>query len=333
MEPILRVEGLKTYFYTEAGVVKAVDDVSFNVYPSSVHALVGESGSGKTVTAQSILRIVPKPGRTVGGKILFDGTNLLELNEKAMGSIRGKRISLIQQDPTATLDPMFTIQDQLVEAVMVTTDLDREQAKKRARKLLEDVKIPGPDNVLKSYPHQLSGGMRQRVAIARALAGNPKVLIADEPTTALDVTIQAQILDLMRNLRDEYGLSIILITHDLGIVAQVADQVTVMYAGKVCESGAVEEIFYSPLHPYTQALLLSVPRVDRKVRLRAIPGNIPDLVSPPSGCRFHPRCPYAVDICSQEEPHLDKCASRLDHGFGDRHVYCHRFRQLKLEVK
>ena len=332
MEPTLQVESLRTYFYTEAGVVKAVDDVSFSVRPSTIHALVGESGSGKTVTAQSILRIVPKPGRIVGGRIVFEGRNLLDLDERQMRMVRGRRISLIQQDPTATLDPMFTIQDQLVEAIMVTTELDREQAKKKARKLLEDVKIPGPENVLKSYPHQLSGGMRQRVAIARALAGNPKVLIADEPTTALDVTIQAQILELMRSLRDEYGLSIILITHDLGIVAQVADEVTVMYAGKVCESGSVDDIFHSPLHPYTQALLLSVPRVDKRVRLRAIPGNIPDLVQPPQGCRFHPRCPYAVERCSQEEPGLEKVGSQADHTLPSRSVYCHRFREIKLEV-
>jgi len=332
LEPTLQVESLRTYFYTEAGVVKAVDDVSFSVRPSTIHALVGESGSGKTVTAQSILRIVPKPGRIVGGRIVFEGRNLLDLDERQMRMVRGRRISLIQQDPTATLDPMFTIQDQLVEAIMVTTELDREQAKKKARKLLEDVKIPGPENVLKSYPHQLSGGMRQRVAIARALAGNPKVLIADEPTTALDVTIQAQILELMRSLRDEYGLSIILITHDLGIVAQVADEVTVMYAGKVCESGSVDDIFHSPLHPYTQALLLSVPRVDKRVRLRAIPGNIPDLVQPPQGCRFHPRCPYAVERCSQEEPGLEKVGSQADHTLPSRSVYCHRFREIKLEV-
>ena len=326
------MESLRTYFYTEAGVVKAVDDVSFSVRPSTIHALVGESGSGKTVTAQSILRIVPKPGRIVGGRIVFEGRNLLDLDERQMRMVRGRRISLIQQDPTATLDPMFTIQDQLVEAIMVTTELDREQAKKKARKLLEDVKIPGPENVLKSYPHQLSGGMRQRVAIARALAGNPKVLIADEPTTALDVTIQAQILELMRSLRDEYGLSIILITHDLGIVAQVADEVTVMYAGKVCESGSVDDIFHSPLHPYTQALLLSVPRVDKRIKLRAIPGNIPDLVQPPQGCRFHPRCPYAVERCSQEEPGLEKVGSQADHTLPSRSVYCHRFREIKLEV-
>ncbi|PSO04728.1 peptide ABC transporter ATP-binding protein [Candidatus Marsarchaeota G2 archaeon ECH_B_SAG-G16] len=332
MEPTLQVESLRTYFYTEAGVVKAVDDVSFSVRPSTIHALVGESGSGKTVTAQSILRIVPKPGRIVGGRIVFEGRNLLDLDERQMRMVRGRRISLIQQDPTATLDPMFTIQDQLVEAIMVTTELDREQAKKKARKLLEDVKIPGPENVLKSYPHQLSGGMRQRVAIARALAGNPKVLIADEPTTALDVTIQAQILELMRSLRDEYGLSIILITHDLGIVAQVADEVTVMYAGKVCESGSVDDIFHSPLHPYTQALLLSVPRVDKRIKLRAIPGNIPDLVQPPQGCRFHPRCPYAVERCSQEEPGLEKVGSQADHTLPSRSVYCHRFREIKLEV-
>ena len=332
MEPTLQVESLRTYFYTEAGVVKAVDDVGFSVRPSTIHALVGESGSGKTVTAQSILRIVPKPGRIVGGRIVFEGRNLLDLGERQMRMVRGRRISLIQQDPTATLDPMFTIQDQLVEAIMVTTELDSEQAKKKARKLLEDVKIPGPENVLKSYPHQLSGGMRQRVAIARALAGNPKVLIADEPTTALDVTIQAQILELMRSLRDEYGLSIILITHDLGIVAQVADEVTVMYAGKVCESGSVDDIFHSPLHPYTQALLLSVPRVDKRVRLRAIPGNIPDLVQPPQGCRFHPRCPYAVERCSQEEPGLEKVGSQADYTLPSRSVYCHRFREIKLEV-
>ncbi len=332
MDSVLTVEGLKTYFYTEAGVVRAVDDVSFSVKPGTIHALVGESGSGKTVTAQSILRIVPKPGRTVGGRIMFEDKNLLELGEKEMRRIRGRRISLIQQDPTATLDPMFTVQDQLVEAIMVTTELDREQAKRKARKLLEDVRIPGPENVLRSYPHQLSGGMRQRVAIARALAGDPKLLIADEPTTALDVTIQAQILELMRGLRDEYGLSIILITHDLGIVAQVADEVTVMYAGKVCESASVVDVFYSPLHPYTQALLLSVPRVDKRVKLRAIPGNIPDLVDPPKGCRFHPRCPYAVEKCSQEEPKLERADYMADHS-GERSVYCHRFRELKLEVK
>lgn len=330
MEPLLSVEGLKTYFYTEAGIVRAVDDVSFRVAPSTIHALVGESGSGKTVTAQSILRIVPRPGRIVGGRVVFEGKNLLELPEKSMRNIRGRRISLIQQDPTATLDPMFTVEDQLVEAIMVTTELNREQAKQRARRLLEDVKIPGPENVLKSYPHQLSGGMRQRVAIARALAGNPRLIIADEPTTALDVTIQAQILDLLRSLRDQYGISIILITHDLGIVAQVADEVTVMYAGKVCESGPVEDIFYSPLHPYTQALLLSVPRIDRKMRLKAIPGNIPDLVSPPTGCRFHPRCGYAVERCSREEPVREEAAS----SDGSRRlVFCHRFRELRLEVK
>jgi len=332
LEPVLKVENLKTYFFTEAGVVKAVDDVSFSVKPSTIHALVGESGSGKTVTAQSILRIVPKPGRIVGGRVIFEGRDLLALREREMRGVRGRKISLIQQDPTATLDPMFTVEDQLVEAVMFTTDLDREQARARAKKLLEDVKIPGPENVLKSYPHQLSGGMRQRVAIARALAGNPKLVIADEPTTALDVTIQAQILDLMKSLRDNYGLSIILITHDLGIVAQVADEVTVMYAGKVCESGSVEDIFYSPLHPYSQALLLSVPRVDKRVKLMAIPGNIPDLVDPPRGCRFHPRCPYAVERCSVEEPHLEVVGSESDYTSEGRSVFCHRFREIKLKV-
>lgn len=324
-EPILRVEGLRTYFYTYAGIVKAVDNITLEVNQGETLGVVGESGSGKTVTAQSIMRIVPEPGKIVEGKIEFRGKNLLSLKEKQMQRLRGKEIAYIFQDPTTTLDPVYTVGDQLAEVIMRHQKLTKHAALEKAIQLLHTVEIADPEIRINQYPHQLSGGTKQRIAIARALSCEPSLLIADEPTTALDVTIQAQILDLLRELQRKLGVSMMLITHDMGIVAEICDRVTVLYAGQVCETGTAEQVFENPKHPYTEALLTSVPSLTlRKDKLSVIPGNVPNLIKPPSGCRFHPRCSYVRQVCVDEVPVLEPTGD-------DRWVHCHRHRELDLK--
>jgi oligopeptide/dipeptide ABC transporter ATP-binding protein len=322
-ETLLQVEDLKTYFFTEAGVVKAVDGTSFQVNRGEPLGLVGESGSGKTVSALSILGVVPRPGRIVSGKILFHGENLVGKSDSDMRRIRGRKIGYVSQDPNSSLDPLYTVEYQLAEVIQAHEKIPKEEARQRVLSLLNLVKISEPEARLKAYPHELSGGMRQRVAIARALAANPDMLIADEPTTNLDVTIQAQVLELLRSLERDLGMTLILITHDMGIVAEMTKKVVVLYAGRVAEVADTRSIYNSPKHPYTYALLASVPRVDRKKTLVPIPGNIPNLISPPSGCRFHPRCSYMVDKCVSEIPPLES--------IGDgREVSCHRWKEINL---
>ena len=310
-KPLLEVKNLKTYFYTEDGVVRAVDGVSFEVYPGEVLGLVGESGCGKSVTSLSIMRLISKPGRVDAGEILLDGENLLTLPEDEMIKVRGNRISMIFQQPQTALNPVFKVGDQLAEVLDVHQDLGRDAGWKRAIALLKMVGVPDPERRAEAYPHELSGGMAQRVMIAMALACVPELLIADEPTTALDVTIQAQILDLMRDLRREMGTSVILITHDLGVVAEMAERVAVMYAGEIVEQTDVNSLFDQPLHPYTQGLIGSIPVLGQlKERLDVIPGSVPNLVNLPQGCRFAPRCQarfkYGLSICAEVKPDLEE---------------------------
>ncbi|HEX2334416.1 MAG TPA: ABC transporter ATP-binding protein [Burkholderiales bacterium] len=311
MTPILRVEDLKTHFFTRAGVVRAVDGVSFEVRPGEVLGLVGESGCGKTVTGFSILGLVDPPGRIVGGRIIFDGTDLLQLGEARMRQIRGARIAMVFQDPMMTLNPVLRIDTQMVEAVRAHQDVDASTALRIARDALERVGIPSPDSRLRSYPHQFSGGMRQRVAIAIALLNRPKLIIADEPTTALDVTIQAQILYEAQKLCRESGTALIWITHDLSVVAGLADRICVMYAGRIVEQGSVDEVLDAPLHPYTHGLIGSVPSRNRRgAPLAQIPGMTPALVNLPPGCAFRSRCPRAQPRCT-EQPELQARNGRL----------------------
>ncbi|HEX9389245.1 MAG TPA: ABC transporter ATP-binding protein [Anaerolineales bacterium] len=310
-KPLLEVKGLKTYFYTEDGVVRAVDGVNLEVYPGEVLGLVGESGCGKSVTSLSIMRLISKPGKIDEGQILLDGENLLELPEEEMIKVRGNRISMIFQQPQTALNPVFKVGDQLAEVLNVHQDLGKEAGWKRAIALLKMVGVPDPVRRAEAYPHELSGGMAQRVMIAMALACVPELLIADEPTTALDVTIQAQILDLMRDLRREMGTSVILITHDLGVVAEMAERVAVMYAGEIVEQTDVNTLFDEPLHPYTQGLIGSIPILGEiKERLDVIPGSVPNLVNLPPGCRFAPRCQarfkYNCTICAEVKPELEE---------------------------
>jgi peptide/nickel transport system ATP-binding protein len=321
---ILEIENLKTYFDTFAGLVKAVDGVNIAVKEGETLGLVGESGSGKSVTALSILRIVPKPGKIIGGKIVYKGQNLLEKSENELQKIRGKEIGYIFQDPATSLNPVFSIADQLTEVIRRHQNVTKKEALEKAIELLRLVEIPDPELKIWSYPHQLSGGMKQRIAVARALSCQPSLLLADEPTTNLDVTIQAQILQLMKNLKDKLGMSMILITHDMGIVAGVADRITVLYGGRVCETADTKTIFYNPLHPYTNALLTAVPSLAlRKEKLEVIPGTIPNLVDPPSGCRFHPRCEYAKAVCTKKIPQLIEVES-------GHLVACHRALEINL---
>ncbi len=304
MKPILSVQNLKTYFPTPQGTVKAVDDVSFDIEPRDVAALVGESGCGKTMTALSLLKLVPEPGKICGGKILLEGRDIVPLPEKDMQDIRGKDVSMIFQDPFMSLNPVLTAGFQIVECLTIHHKTTKKEARARAVQLLDDVGIPDAIKRFSHYPYQFSGGMRQRVMIAMALACNPKILIADEPTTALDVTIQAQILNLLEGLKKKYATSIILITHDLGVVAEFCDRVFVMYAGKIVEEADAHSLFTNPKHPYTQALLESLPDADASAhkKLKAIDGQPPDLSHPPEGCRFHPRCEHAMNICAKEAP-------------------------------
>ncbi|MCQ8891954.1 MAG: ABC transporter ATP-binding protein [Candidatus Methanosuratincola sp.] len=317
---LLQVNDLKTYFFTEAGVVKAVDGITFNVEKGCTVGLVGESGSGKSVTAQSVLRIVPRPGKIIGGKIFFNGEDILSKKEDEMRSYRGKKISLIFQDPTSSLNPVFTIGSQLTEIVSQHKGVKKSDAAEEVIKALSLVRLPDPEEALNRYPHQFSGGMKQRICIARALLLNPELLFADEPTTNLDVTIQAQIINLLMELQKNIGLTLVMITHDMGIVTQMCKCVVVLYAGNVMEIGSIEQIFQMP-HPYTEALLKAVPRLDQTRKLVSIPGNIPNLINPPSGCRFHPRCQYAIDRCKDEIPPL------IDVGDGHM-ISCHRWREL-----
>src|SRR5512132_1419568 len=296
MSHLLEVNNLQTHFPTRAGLVRAVNGVSFYLDSGELLGLVGESGCGKSITALSIMRLIAPPGKIVGGEITFDGKNLLKLSDAQMRQIRGDDIAMIFQDPMTSLNPVFTVGEQIAEALRLHRKLNRKAARDAAIEAMREVAIPDPARRADDYPHQLSGGMRQRVMIAMALACNPKLLIADEPTTALDVTIQAQILDLMRDLKKRVGAAIVLITHDLGVVAEVAERVVVMYAGKVVEEAPVRELFKEPLHPYTQGLLRSIPRIDtaaiQKKRLEAIPGVVPSLLHLPQGCRFAPRCSF-----------------------------------------
>ena len=326
-KPLLEVRNLKTYFYTEDGVVKAVDGVDFAVYPGEVLGLVGESGCGKSVTSLSIMRLVGVPGKVIEGEIFFENHDLLKLPEADMVKMRGNKISMIFQQPQSSLNPVFMAGDQVGEVFQIHERLSKEQSWERGVELLKLVGIADASRKAKAYPHEMSGGQAQRVMIAMALALKPKLLIADEPTTALDVTIQAQILDLIRDLREKMGTSVILITHDLGVIAEMADRVAVMYAGRIVEQADVNPLFEKPLHPYTQGLIASIPVLGKMAeRLDVIPGSVPNLVNLPAGCRFAPRCrsrvQYDLTICTETEPdleevaqkHLARCWLYSDHG-------------------
>jgi oligopeptide/dipeptide ABC transporter ATP-binding protein len=305
---LLEIKDLKTQFFTSAGVVQAVDGITYDVAPGETVAVVGESGCGKSVSAMSILRLIPDPpGKIVGGSILFDGKDLLALSEEEMRQVRGRDIGMIFQEPMTSLNPVLSIERQLTETLEEHLDVSGEAARARATELLGLVGISEPARRLKQYPHHLSGGMRQRVMIAMALACGPKLIIADEPTTALDVTIQAQILELMKNLTRKLGVAMIIITHNLGVVARYADRVNVMYAGRIIESGTAEQIYHNPKHPYTLALLRSVPRMDQKRGAKLLPvnGQPPDLTKLDDGCAFRPRCTFATEKCARSTPTLD----------------------------
>lgn len=309
-ETLLEVRNLKTYFFTDDGVVKAVDGVDFTVGRGEVLGLVGESGCGKSVTSLSIMRLIGIPGKVVEGEIFFEGRNLLRLSEGDMVHMRGNRISMIFQQPQSSLNPVFKVGDQVAEVLQIHQDLGKEESWKKAVELLRVVGIPDPETKAHAYPHEMSGGQAQRVMIAMALALNPQLLIADEPTTALDVTIQAQILDLMRDLRSRIDTAIILITHDLGVIAELADRVAVMYAGRIVEQADVDTLFKRPMHPYTQGLMASIPVLGMvKDVLDVIPGSVPNLVNLPPGCQFAPRCrsriQYELQICTEVEPDLE----------------------------
>jgi len=316
-QPLLQVKNLKTYFIGRHTEVRAVDGIDLEVKAREIVCIVGESGSGKSVTALSIMRLVPRPrGRIVDGKINFDGRDLLGLTEREMTGIRGSEISMIFQEPMTALNPVLTIGEQIVEVLLEHTELDRKKGLARAVEMLRFVGVPRAEEIVKEFPHQLSGGLRQRVMIAAAMVCEPKLLIADEPTTALDVTIQAQVMELMKKMRDDLGTSIVLITHDLGVVAEMADQVVVMYAGQVVETAGADDLFERPLHPYTKALMESIPSLDReKDVLYSIPGMVPDARSYPSGCRFADRCPLARDECRQGPIELREVGA-------GRHVRC-----------
>ncbi|MFR9711282.1 ABC transporter ATP-binding protein [Paenibacillus sp. MB22_1] len=301
---LVQFRNLETHFHTSAGIVKAVDQVSFSIREGETVGVVGESGCGKSVTAMSLMRLIEGPhGVIAGGEIIYEGKDLLKLSKREMRRIRGKEISIIFQEPMSSLNPVLTIGDQITEPLMLHLLLDRKEAKKRAIELIELVGIPRAEQIFDSYPHELSGGMRQRIMIAIALSCNPKLLIADEPTTALDVTIQAQILDLMREIKQKLGTAIMLITHDLGVVAEMADYVVVMYAGKVIEEAPVLELFKDPRHPYTKGLLKAKPVLGQsKERLYSIPGQVPNPIELGDNCHFHERCEFCMEICKQQQP-------------------------------
>ncbi|MEM2703500.1 MAG: ABC transporter ATP-binding protein [Candidatus Bathyarchaeia archaeon] len=319
---LLDIQGLKTYYFTDEGIIKAVDDINLRINRSESVGLVGESGCGKSTLALSILRMISYPGKIVSGKIFFENMDLLKLNEKEMRKIRGGKIAIIFQDPRSSLNPLFNIGSQIAEAIQLHQLVkNKYELKCKVINMLEKVNITNPEKRYLNYPHELSGGMCQRVMIAMALSCNPDLLIADEPTTALDVTIQAQILDLMKKMQEEFKSSILLITHNIGVVAEMCDKVAIMYCGKIVEYGDTITLFKEPKHPYTRALLESVPRIDIKKELKAIPGSVPSLVNPPKGCRFHPRCSYALKICSREDPPMVEMK--------DGHiVLCHRTKEF-----
>jgi oligopeptide transport system ATP-binding protein len=307
-ERVLDVRDLRTHFVTDEGVVPAVDGVSFYVDAQETLGIVGESGCGKSVTSLSVMRLIPSPpGRIVGGEVLFGGRDLLKLPVDAMRQIRGKDIAMIFQEPMTSLNPVYTIGNQIAEAVMLHQNVGKREAWARAVEMLRLVGIPAPERRVHDYPHQLSGGMRQRVMIAMALSCNPRLLIADEPTTALDVTIQAQILELMKAMKEEFHMAIMLITHDLGVVAEMTQRVMVMYAGKVVEEAPTVDLFTEPLHPYTKGLLESIPRLDQDAhtKLHVIEGSVPNLLNLPPGCAFAPRCPHVMPICREQAPPLE----------------------------
>jgi peptide/nickel transport system ATP-binding protein len=310
--PLLGVENLKVYFQSDGEPARAVDGISFEVRPKETVCIVGESGCGKTVTALSILGLIPSPpGEIVDGEILFSGQNLLKLDEKAMQKIRGNQIAMVFQEPLTSLNPVFTIGDQLGEAVRVHKPMGAESLRRYLIQLLSDVGIPAPQQRLNDYPHQLSGGQRQRVMIAMALSCDPDLMIADEPTTALDVTVQAQILELLRSIQQQRSMSILYISHDLGVVSAIAHRIYVMYAGIIAEKGNADQIFRSPRHPYTQGLLASLPALSKRgKRLYSIPGSVPNPAYKPKGCPFHPRCPHAILTCREEYPKM------YDYGYG-----------------
>ena len=301
---LVEVKNLEVSFFTYAGEVKAVRGISYNLKPGEVMGIVGESGSDKSVSSYGLMGIIPEPGKVIGGQILFEGRDVTAMSEKELLKIRGKDISMIFQDPMTSLNPLFTIGNQIEESLRKHTSLDKDQRQKRMVELLTLVGINQPEKRLKQYPHEFSGGMRQRVMIAMALACDPKLLIADEPTTALDVTIQAQILELLKELKDKIHMGIVFITHDLGVVSDICDSISVMYAGTIVESGSSDQIFYEPRHPYTWGLLASVPKIDTDEHQRLIPieGNPVDLINPPKGCPFAPRCKHCMKICIDQAP-------------------------------
>lgn len=330
-EKLLEVKNLKTYFYTESGVAQAVDSVDFEIYPGETLGVVGESGCGKSVTSLSIMRLIPEPpGKIVEGEIFFKGQDLIKLNEKEMRDIRGNEISMIFQEPMTSLNPVFTIGDQISETIILHKKVSKKEAMRQSVEMLQKVGIPLPEQRVHEYPHQLSGGMRQRVMIAMALSCNPELLIADEPTTALDVTIQAQILDLMNGLKSNLDMSIMMITHDLGVIAEVCDRVAVMYAGKVVEYTDVKTLFNNPRHPYTWGLMNSIPRLEEEVeRLTAIPGIVPSALNFPEGCRYNTRCPMAQERCFKEEPAL----TEVEDGHQARCFYSDKLDKLNENIE
>jgi len=331
MSHLLEVNNLQTYFYTDEGVSKAVDGVSFHVDKGETLGIVGESGCGKSVTNLSVMRLIPDPpGKIVGGSVKFDGQDVLALRDSQMRQIRGNEISMIFQEPMTSLNPVFTCGNQIIEAIRLHQNVGKAEARKRAIEMLKLVGIPAPEQRVDEYPHQLSGGMRQRVMIAMALSCNPNLLIADEPTTALDVTVQAQILDLINDLQERFEMAVVMITHDLGVIAEVADRVMVMYAGKVVEEGTTDEIFNDPLHPYTIGLLKSMPVLNQKKdRLAVVEGVVPNPTEFPSGCKFHPRCPLNDGTsCETQEPELQSGNGNAAHL-----ARCHYIKKAKSELR
>ena len=320
MTPLLEIKNLKTRFYTQDGVVRAVNDVSYTMDSGEILGVVGESGCGKSVHALSMMQLIPDPpGKITNGEVWLDGQDLLTLSEEQMQKVRGRDIAMIFQDPMTSLNPVYTVGYQIVEALLLHNDMTKSEAKDRAGELLELVGIPGAKDRLDDYPHQFSGGMRQRAMIAMGLSCEPKLLIADEPTTALDVTIQAQIIDLVKKLQDELSMSIMWITHDLGVVAELAHNINVMYAGSIIETGKIRNIYKDTKHPYTIGLLSAIPRIDVDIEeLEEIPGTIPNLIHPPEGCRFNPRCKHAMDICRSSPPRMLEVSE-------GHYVSCHLF--------
>ncbi len=324
VEPLLEVKDLVTYFFTESGIVEALDGINLTVYPKESVGVVGESGCGKTQTAYSILKILAQNGKIMSGQVLYKGQDLVPMSEAEMRRIRGKEIAMIFQDPMTSLNPVMKISDQMIEIIAMHRDVSEEEAREIAIEALTAVGISDAANRIDEYPHKFSGGMRQRILIARALALRPSLLIADEPTTALDVTIQAQVLEIIKEMKEQFNLALMLITHNLGVVAELTDRVHIFYGGRVAEVASTYDIFTRPMHPYTIALLESIPSLDvEKGRLATIPGSVPQLINPPSGCRFHPRCKYAKEKCSKEIPLIEEKEP-------GRFVACHYWEEVEI---